>query len=86
MCFILKSILITYLSFFLTGPILITIYNIFKYLSCIKSAYNSNNNNNNNNNSNNNNNNKAKNKYMNNHDKSIISSFLMYLDANNFYG
>ena len=47
-CFILKFILITYLSFFfffLTGRILITIYNILKYLSCIKIAYNNNNNN-----------------------------------------
>ena len=29
---------------------------------------------------------KANNKYMNNHDKSIISSFLMYLDANSLCG
>ena len=29
---------------------------------------------------------KANNKYMNNHDKSIISSFLMHLAANNLYG
>ena len=29
---------------------------------------------------------KANNKFMNNFDKHIISSFLMHLDANNFYG
>ena len=29
---------------------------------------------------------KANNKYMNNYDKSIILSFLMYLDAHNFDG
>ena len=29
---------------------------------------------------------KANNKYMNNYDKSIESSYLMYLDASNFYG
>ena len=29
---------------------------------------------------------KANNKYMNNYDKSIILSFLMYLDAHNFHG
>ena len=43
-CFILKFMLSTYLSFFLTGRML-TIYNILKYLSCIKIAYNNNNNN-----------------------------------------
>ena len=47
---VLKFILITYLSIFLTGRILITIYNIFKYLSCIKIAYDNNNDNDNNNN------------------------------------
>ena len=50
---VLKFILITYLSFFLTGHILIAIYNILKYLSCIKIAYNNNNNNNNDNNNSN---------------------------------
>ena len=29
---------------------------------------------------------KASNKYINNYDKSIESSYLMYLDASNFYG
>ena len=44
MCFVLKFMLITYLSlFFLTGRILITIYNILKYLSCINIAYDNNN-------------------------------------------
>ena len=29
---------------------------------------------------------KANNKYMKNYDRNIISSYLMYLDASNFYG
>ena len=45
----LKFILITYLNF-LTGLILITIYNILKYLSCIKITYNNNTTTNNNHN------------------------------------